>query len=253
MAQRKVARDHEDWLEEPGAFLRSRGIVPENERFTERQLARELTRRGWRWQIDPGEIVAAKAYPTAETPAVTLASPNPDRIAAFASILEKAIRFDEEHGLSLTGPVRSDIVVRAPDRRIIALVEVKSARDLRDEDVGYIRRSLMSSAREYALAPFFLLVTQDTGYVWDQQHSGVLPFAPATTTFSMAPVIARYLPWLSPSEQPGAPELELATAQWLGDIARSASDQLLPSIDALGESAFWQELQGASIATDARI
>ena len=51
------------------AFLRLRGIVPENGHFTEQQLGRELHRYGWRWASTPDGVTAEKAYPRpGETP-----------------------------------------------------------------------------------------------------------------------------------------------------------------------------------------
>ena len=250
MAQRKATRQDEDWWEEPEAFLLRRGIVPVNGTYTQQQLTRELIRRGWRWRVDPGRVAATKAYPPAGTVAQTIVASDADQVAALTSVLVDAIRFDEQHGLGLARPMEADVVVRAPDQHVIAIVEAKAVRDLTDRVASDLRGNLITNSSGYALASFFLLVSPDSGYFWDQR-SDVLPFSPATRTFSMAPVIARYLPWLEPGERPGENELAQAVAAWLDDLANPKLHRSVPADEAFAGTEFLDAIQGASILTNA--
>lgn len=248
---RKRNKTDESW-QEPEAFLRARGIVPDNGEFTERQLVRELTRRGWRWDIDPPTVRATKAYTTTSTVTQTFVSHNSNQLTALVSVLARAIRFDEEHGLTLTRSVPADIVIRAPDQRIVALVEVKGIRTLSDSLATHLRGNLVSYSLEYSLAPFFLLVTQEVGYLWDQRE-GVLPFSPATLKFSMRPIVHHYLKWLSPGEQAGSSELGLAVAEWLNDLAHPDPLRPMSRELVLQDPGFLDAIQGATALTQAAV
>lgn len=238
-------------LEEPEVFLQQRGVVPDNGAFTTRQLARELTRRGWRWELEPDTVRATKAYTTTGPFSQSFVSHVPDQVAALTQILAGAIRFDEANGLALTRPIQADIVVRAPDQRVVALVEVKSGRTFSDELARHLRQNLVSNSREYSLAPFFLLVTRDVGFLWDQR-SDSLPFSPATSMFSMRPVIAYYLRWLEPDERTSEFELGLAAAAWLRDLASGEGGPL--EIERILEGTeFLEAIHGGSVETEGRL
>src|SRR5262245_17472909 len=115
---------------EARAFLVRRGIQPENGNYSTRQLARELTRRGWRWDIDDESVRATKAYTPSGTVSQSFLARGNDTLALLASVLVNAIRFDDENGYPLVNPYRADIVVRTLESRIIALVEVKNSLSL---------------------------------------------------------------------------------------------------------------------------
>lgn len=250
MAQRISLRHDEYLSEESTAFLQRRGIVPANGRFTSEQLAHELTRRGWRWQAAQGRVRVTRAYTPSGTKAQSFESAEPDQVVALASLLIDAIRFDEERGIGFARPIRADVVIRAPDQHVIAIIEAKALQGLSNRLAAEFRGNLISSSSGYALAPFFLLVTQDAGFLWDQRVS-VPPHSLATRRFSTIPVIVRYLPWLGPGERPGGNELALAVASWLDDLANPIPHRPAPAEEAFAGTAFLDAIKGAMIATDA--
>ena len=240
-----------DAVEEPEAFLLRRGIAPENGSYLVEQLNRELTRRGWRSEVGPEGVSVRKAFSQAGTNTGMIYTPRHDLPGALVWVLAQAIQFDEERGLSLSQAIRADIIVRAPDGRTIAIGEVKGGEPLSDELAASIRRNLVSNSSNYALVPFFLLVTRENGYLWDQR-AGVLPFSQATRKFPMDPVIKNYFPWLEPDERPGRSEVKLASAAWLQDLADQIAREDIPARNAFEGTDFGQVIKGASVETDAR-
>lgn len=251
MAEPKAYLHNGQSWENLEAFLQQRGIVPDNGQFTARQLARELTRQGWRWQLNGASAKATKAFTMSGTESYTVHEHGHDQVAALASILVQAIEIDERFGLAPTSPIRADIVVRAPDQRIVTLVEVKGGRDLSDQVAAGVRGNLLRFSRGSYLVPFFLVVSQEHGFLWDQR-AGVLPYAPASEKFSMVPVIAHYLPWVQPEERLSANELQAAFALWLRDVSDHAPHHPAPAQDLIADIDFLEAIQGATITTHER-
>jgi len=231
-------------LDEAREFLRKRGIVPENGTYTMPQLAAELVRRGWRWDLEEGSARAEKAYSAAATEL-----PNPmefgsDPVALLTLVLNHAIRLDEMYNLSPIGPYRADIVLRSQDGSTVALVEVKNLAALAPDVVVEFRRNLLRGAN--LLAPFFLLVSQDIGYLWRR----ALPQDPPVAAFPMRSVVAHYLPTLEREVRLSGSSLAFVVAEWLSDLAtndpRRPRDVEAPLIDA----GFVEAIAGASVQRD---
>jgi len=249
MAQRRMIDHQLEPLWEPEPFLLRRGIAPVNGGFTEQQLVRELARRGWRSRLAPDRIEASKAHTSTGMVSTHIVSDESDRIAALASILVEAIRFDDRKGLLLTGPLESDIIVQTPDRQVIAIVEIKGGQSLSNEPAAKFRGNLVNISNAFALAPFLLMIWRDVGYLWDQRTE-VSSTAPATLTFPMDQVVAHYLPWLHEEERPGSTELVLAVARWLNDLAKSGTQPQTPASDAFMGTDFLDAIRGATVTAD---
>ena len=97
--------------------------------------------------------------------------------------------------------------------------------------------------------PFFLMISQDIGYLWDRR-AGADPFSLPTIEFPMASVVSFYLPWLEGGRRLGGQALELAVAQWLTDLANGRSDRPRDVERYLDESGFVAAVQGARVNTD---
>jgi hypothetical protein len=180
------AEDENPRLSDALDFLQERGLVSERDDFTARQLARELARRGWRWHLDGNGARATRAYTPTGSVSRTITAVGPTQADALAIVLAEVIRYDDEHGLSLFGPYRADVVVRAPDNRVIAVVEVKNREHLTQDVAIAIHRGLVADGRLNPHVPYFLIVSQDMGYLWDAQSSP-RPFAEPDVVFPMEP------------------------------------------------------------------
>ena len=116
--------------------------------------------------------------------------------------------------------MRADIVVHGPDGTPVAIVEVKNREELSADVAAVLRRNLVLHGLP-ASVPFFVLVSQEAGFLWKdgpQQDPG----SPPTQQFSMRNVLRRYLPKLDPNDRLRGLQLELLVQQWLSDLANSA-------------------------------
>jgi hypothetical protein len=116
--------------------------------------------------------------------------------------------------------MHADILLRNTSGEAIAVVEAKGAMKLTAALAMDIRRRMLSHGLPAHL-PYFLLLSQERGYVW-QDSPALRPDTPPTAEFPMAEVVTRYFP-----ESPGARlhgvQLELLLVQWLTDLSAGAS------------------------------
>lgn len=110
----------------------------------------------------------------------------------------------------------ADIRVEAPSGHALALVEVKNRQDLTASVATALRRNFAAHGMT-ANADFFLLLTQEVGYLWDQRRPLALDASP-TAHFPMHAVVSRYFPNLEPLERLRGSELELIIVQWIADL-----------------------------------
>jgi hypothetical protein len=118
--------------------------------------------------------------------------------------------------MTLYAPQRHDIVVQNTDGQFVAVIEIKNLKDLSRDTATNLRRNSM----KYSLlpqTPYFLLLTQDQGFLWKESWIKG-PETPPTYEFPMDKVVARYLK-RTPSERLYEIELEFLALQWLNDLA----------------------------------
>lgn len=228
------------------AFLRLRGIVPENGHFTEQQLGRELHRYGWRWASTPDGVTAEKAYPRPGEAPDRIMSRNSDPAQAFVETLTQAIAKDEAHGRWPAGPIQPDIVVQSPVGRTIALVEARGGRPFTNDDAEQYRISLWRSYVAYAQSPYLLLTTGDQGFLWDQRDQR-RSFYEQALSFSIAEVLTHYLPeWRSFAALDGS-LVRSTIARWLDELSGAMPASSPPIPENLLGSPFLSALQGAQV------
>lgn len=109
-----------------------------------------------------------------------------------------------------------DIVVEAPDRTRVLIVECKRAKESSDTDAVHWRRNLQA----HGLNPnseFFLLAFPTKLFLWRADRP---PNASPDFSAPAKPVLKRYLGRVA--DQPGGPlpeSLEIAFSSWLNDLA----------------------------------
>lgn len=219
--------------QEAQAYLEERGILPDSDGYTTHQLTEELFRQGWGWKLDSQRAEATKAYPPSPAAERTFVAEGTDPIANLMLVLADAIRFDEERGLFPVPPYKPDIVARMPNGTIVAVIEAKNSKLLSPDHAVAFRLILWRNGLRALHAPFFMLVSQEVGYLWDQRGK-VRADAPPSATFSMRPIIERYVSWLKPGEWLYNETFELVVARWLNDLAefRAEKPQSLASMRA---------------------
>jgi hypothetical protein len=148
---------------------------------------------------------------------------------------------------------RVDVVVHDADRNVLALVEVKNRQGLSPEVAASFRRNLMTHGIVYGWSRFFLIVSQDTGFLWDQMSLPPGDGSAPTAAFPMASVVRHYLPSFADGAWLSGSQLELAVVQWLWDLARDAESRPREPEAALGETEFLRLIKGGRVDTEIEI
>ena len=109
---------------------------------------------------------------------------------------------------------RPDILIQSPEDLPIAVVEVKNRQDLTRELATALRRNIITHSL-LPQTPYFLLISQDVGFLWKAPAS---PDTPPIYEFPMDKVVARYVK-REPGERLYGIEMEYLVLQWLNDLA----------------------------------
>lgn len=108
--------------------------------------------------------------------------------------------------------VRPDILIIDRDGNPAVAVEVKNREHLSPDIARVLRRNLV--VHGYTLStPFFLLLSQDNGYLWKNATTQQIDISP-DYQFPLDNVISRYLK-SEPKRRLSGEELELLIVQWL--------------------------------------
>ena len=140
-----------------------------------------------------------------------------------------------------SAPVRADIVVRGADGAIVALVEVKNREGLTADIARQIREMLFTNGLVQSLSPYFLMISQNDGFLWDQRRQDSAFDAAPTSSFSMRPVMAWLFPSSSSTDHLHESALERAVATWLSFLIHR-----LPRTPLAEELALHDLIQSAS-------
>lgn len=120
------------------------------------------------------------------------------------------------HYPSIGMPFEYDIVVEAPDRTRVLVVECKRIRDTSDVEAASVRRQLQAYGADLG-DTFFLFASPTKLFLWEPSTT---QDAPPDFTASARPVLKGYLGHLA--DRPGGPlseSLEIAFASWLSDLS----------------------------------
>lgn len=142
---------------------------------------------------------------------------------------------------------RTDLVVQAADGNVIAMVEVKNMEGLTAEIAATIRRNLVARSRPDWWSPFFMVVSQEAGFLWDQRSLPPDSVPLPTAEFPMAPVVARYLPSFVGGPRLSGSQLELAVGPWLSDLAWNVDDRPDEPEAALAGTGFVEMIRGGRV------
>jgi len=144
--------------------------------------------------------------------------------------------------------MHADILLRTPGGDPIAVIEAKGAMNLTPELAVDIRRRMLAHGLP-AHVPYFLLLTQERGYLW--QDSALLRSdTPPTIEFPMTEVVTRYLP-AAPGARLHGVQLELLLVQWLTElVAQMPRSQGEPE-RTLGKTGFLEAIRDAQVLHEA--
>lgn len=108
-----------------------------------------------------------------------------------------------------------DLVIKDDKGKPVAVVEVKSRYNLSTDVATEIRRNMLARGLP-AQIPYFLLLSQDDGYLWKGSDRSN-PDTPPMYHFPMSSVIHRYS-LKKPEQRLYETELELLALQWLANL-----------------------------------
>lgn len=146
---------------------------------------------------------------------------------------------------------RADILVRSRDGEPIAVVEVKNRQDLNREVAIQLRRNMIAHGLLPHI-PYFLLLSQDSGFLWKGKRRERLD-AELTCEFSMSEIVTRYLPELGSKERLREAQLELLVLQWLSDLAQRPQEAIEEPERSLELSGFLNSIRGSAVITQAQL
>jgi hypothetical protein len=140
---------------------------------------------------------------------------------------------------------RPDLVIEDADGHPIAVVEVKSRTNLSSDVAAEMRRNIMERGLP-AHIPYFLLLSQDVGYMWKEtkQNNGANDVP--TYMFPMDKVIARYSKRVL-DRRLYETELSLLVLQWLTHLSTGVPETSEEPERTLALSGFSDSIKDAMV------
>jgi hypothetical protein len=139
---------------------------------------------------------------------------------------------------------RPDLLIENVDGDPIAVVEVKAMSNLSRDEATVIRNNMLTRGLPPRL-PYFLLLSQDVGYLWKETGYSSVDIPP-TYEFPMDKVMARYLNESSRQRLYGS-VLELAMLQWLYNLSSKPQEATDEPEKTLARAGFNEAVKGASV------
>ncbi|WIG60950.1 MAG: hypothetical protein OJF49_003698 [Ktedonobacterales bacterium] len=144
--------------------------------------------------------------------------------------------------------MRPDITVTGQDGQQIAVVEVKSRENL-SRDIATTYRRNMVAHGVASPVPFFVVISQDAGYLWKPGKGKAIDLPP-DVEFSMDTIVQRYL-HEPPKHRLIGTELQLLVLEWLRDLSVGRDDRDEEPEKALAEAGFSDSIRGGEVVVEA--
>ncbi len=139
---------------------------------------------------------------------------------------------------------RPDLLIENSDGRPIAVVEVKSRVNLSGDVATEMRRSILERGLPDQI-PYFLLLSQDVGYLWKGSRQDN-PDDPPTYVFPMDKVVTRYSK-SEPGRRLYETELSLLFLQWLTHLSTKSPEVTEEPEKTLALSGFNDSIKNAMV------
>lgn len=144
---------------------------------------------------------------------------------------------------------RPDILVQSPNGLPIAVVEIKNIMNLSRDIATEMRHNIVARGVP-SQVPYFLLVSQDVGFLWKGQREGL--DVPPDYMFPMSTIVTRYLKRKS-DERIYREVFELLVLQWLSDLAAGRSTASDEPEKTLALAGFYDDIKGATVLAEAEL
>jgi hypothetical protein len=147
--------------------------------------------------------------------------------------------------------VAADITVYGEDGWPVADVEIKNPIEMTSETASAIRRNLSSYGLVREQTPYFLIISQDTGFLWRQAAPGQAD-DPPLVEFAMSPVVAHYLRWFSPEDRLSGNSLGFVVAGWLLDLSTRTGPMFAAAASTFAGTGFLEAIEGGKVRINDR-
>ena len=138
----------------------------------------------------------------------------------------------------------ADILIRDANGKTLAVVEVKNMQNLSRDEAMQLRRNLTDFGVPFQ-APFYLLLSQDVGFLWKDSSYENLDMLPMYE-FPMEDVVARYSHGKAGERLYGA-VFEILALRWLINLASQSQTANQEPEKTLAQSGFLNAVQGADV------
>ena len=148
---------------------------------------------------------------------------------------------------------RPDVIVRGPSRDPVVVVEVKNREGLTPGVAAQLRGN-MAAHGLLGRAAYFLLLSQDVGYLWREEPDAPWD-VPPTAQFPMRSVVERYASTPLDGKRLRGLELELLIVHWLSELSlgqHTRNGALEEPERSLEEAGLLDVLRGASVEPEGR-
>ncbi len=142
----------------------------------------------------------------------------------------------------------ADILIKDAKGDTIAVVEVKNIQNLSRDEAMQLRHNLVDFGVPFQ-APFYLLLSQDTGFLWKDSSYENLD-VPPMYEFPMDDVVARYSHGKAGERLYGA-VFEILALRWLNNLTSQPSAISKEPEKTLALSGFINAIQGADVRLEA--
>src|SRR5579872_2493286 len=140
-----------------------------------------------------------------------------------------------------------NILIQSHQGYPIAVVEVKNRQNLSPDVAAAFRRNMLVHGL-LSKTPFFLLTSQDIGFLWKEAKEENFDALP-DYEFSMDKVVSRYIKQ-KPGERLYEPVLDLVVFQWLLDLTMDMQKPLEEPERTLTLAGFNESIKGAKIIAE---
>ncbi|GAC1392444.1 MAG: hypothetical protein NVS4B11_08460 [Ktedonobacteraceae bacterium] len=152
--------------------------------------------------------------------------------------------------MALSRSFTPNLVIKNLDGDPIAVIETQSRTNMsRDIAIG-IRRNMLETGLP-AHIPFFLLLSQDVGYLWKDAKPNE-PNEPPISEFSMRNVIKRYS-IKNPEQRLYGYELKLVVYHWLINLSKSSQKNIEEPEKTLALFGFDDVIRGALVLIEEKL
>lgn len=146
---------------------------------------------------------------------------------------------------------QTDVLVVDGRDTPVAAIEVKNRPNLQPAEATVIRRNLLVH-RLIAPVDYFMLVSQEVGYLWGPAKREAIDAQP-DLSFPMGPVVERYSVEPNASGRLFESQLELLVSSWIQELTSRASRAEGEPELSLEHAGFIPAVRCGRVATEARL